>query len=84
MLCAFLNPFVRMAWNAYMHVECQNLVVYKVQRTRKRRILCLKQSIVVHTCTLILFKKWVIYFGTHIYSKGHKYAPWQYERAHVA
>ena len=24
--------------------------------------------------------KFSVYFGTHIYSKGHEYAPWQYER----
>ena len=35
-LCAFQNPHVRMAWNTYMHVECQNLIVYKAQCTRKR------------------------------------------------
>ena len=24
--------------------------------------------------------KCLVYFGTHIYSNGHEYAPWQYER----
>ena len=24
--------------------------------------------------------EFLVYFGTHIYSKGHEYAPWQYER----
>ena len=24
--------------------------------------------------------KFSVYFGTHIYSKGHECAPWQYER----
>ena len=24
--------------------------------------------------------KFSVYFGTHIYIKGHEYAPWQYER----
>ena len=35
MLCAFQNLHVRMAWNMYMHVDCQNLTVYKAQYTRK-------------------------------------------------
>ena len=36
MLRAFQNPHVRMVWNTYMHVECQNLIVYKAQYTSKR------------------------------------------------
>ena len=49
----------------------------------KRRILCLKQSIVVHTYTLILCKNSVIicsfqFILEHIYTE--EYAPWQYER----
>ena len=53
-----------------MHVECQNLIVYNAQYTRKRRILCLKQSIVVHTCTLVLCAMGHMMFSVseHIYT----------------
>ena len=69
MLCAFQNPHVRMAWNTYMHVDCQNLIVNKAQYTRKREDTVFKTKYCSYTCTLILY----------IYSNGHQYATWQYE-----
>ena len=68
-----------------MHVECQNLIVYKAQYTRKREDTGFKTKY----CSSYLYTnfvlemghmKFAVYFGTHIYSKGQEYAPWQYER----
>ena len=81
MLCAFKNPDVRMAWNTYMHVECQNPIVYKAQYTRKREDTVFKTKY----CSSYLYSNFVkemgnMKFSVYLeHSKGHEYAPWQYE-----
>ena len=67
----------------YMHVECQNLIVYKAQYTRKREDTVFKTKY----CSSYLYTNWVIFcvrngsyevfslFRNHINSKGHEYAP---------
>ena len=73
----------------YVHVDTcrmsKSCCIQVTMTLEKGRILCLKQSIVVHTCTLFFFKeirhtcmKFSVYFGTHIYSKGHVHALWQF------
>ena len=69
----------------YMHVECRNLIVCKAQYTRKREDTVFKTKY----CSSYVYTNFVyemghmkfsVYFGTHIYIKGHEYASWQYER----
>ena len=80
MLCAFQNPHVRMVWNTYMHVECQNLIVYKAQYTSKREDTVFKTKyyssyLYTNFVSEMGHMKFSVYFGTQIYSKGHEYAP---------
>ena len=68
----------------YVHVDTcrmsKSCCIQVTMTLEKGRILCLKQSIVVHTCTLFFKEirhtcmKFSVYFGTHIYSKGHVHA----------
>ena len=69
MLCAFQNLHVRMAWNTHMHVECQNLIVYKAEYTRKREGTVFKTKYCI-SCLYTNFvseighMKFSVYFGT--------------------
>ena len=62
-----------------MHVECQNLIVYNAQYTRKKEDIVFKTkycSSLVHLFCVSNGSYDVFSFGTHIHSKGHEYAPW--------
>ena len=68
-----------------MHVECQNLIVYKAQYTSKREDTVFKTKYYnsylytnfVYDGSCEVFS---LFRDTYIHSKGHEYAPWQYER----
>ena len=68
-----------------MQVECQKIIVYKVQYTKKKEDTVFKTKycssyLNINFVLEMGHIKFSVYFGTHIHSKGHQYAPWQYER----
>ena len=62
-----------------------SLYTYKAQYTSKREDTVFKTKYYSsYLYTNFVYEmghmKFSVYFGTHMYSKGHEYTPWQYER----